>query len=333
MKILCFGEPLVSLATNAHERLEDAHQFEVAYAGAEAAVAVSLAQQGDDVAFVSKLSDNRLGTNALMYLARYGVNTSCVMRSPERMGVFYKERGKSIRPSIVTYDRSGTAMARAKHTDFDWDHILNGVSIVFFSGILPAISDEMLLATKECVLASKGRGISVVADLNFRSSMWSAASARQCFVELAPMLDAVTASEDDIVGVTSANILPGEVFDYCLNWATGIHRNYGIKDVAYICRSTDRYDVATFRGALVANGRPYFSREQAVAISDLSSCGSVFSAAVIHALSSRWDPQFSIDYSTMASAFKATIRGDYSFATETEIAQLMAETMHPSIIQ
>ena len=129
MNILCFGEPLIRLATVAHERLDDVHTLEISYSGAEPVVAITLSQFGEQVAFAGKLSRNRLGSNALMSLSRYGVDTSRVIRTDDRMGLYYSERGRSIRPTVVTYDRSGTAMANAKRDDFNWDRMLNGIEV------------------------------------------------------------------------------------------------------------------------------------------------------------------------------------------------------------
>ena len=173
MNILCFGEPLIRFATVAHERLDEARTMEISYSGAESVVAVTLAQFGEQVSFASKLSSNRLGTNAIMNLARYGVDTSRITRSNHRMGLYYTERGRSIRPTVVTYDRSDTAMANATREDFDWDRMLNGVEVFFFSGVVPAISDEMYRASLDGLKACKGRGIKVVMDLNYRETMWT----------------------------------------------------------------------------------------------------------------------------------------------------------------
>ena len=48
---------------------------------------------------------------------------------------------------------------------------------------------------------------------------------------------------------------------------------------------------------------------------------------------SRCEPQFLVDFATMASAFKATVSGDLSNATEAEIVQLLATGVKPSIRQ
>ena len=88
MSILCFGEPLMRLATLNHERLDSALNLSISYCGAETVVAVTLAQQGESAVFATKLASNHLGTNALMTLTRYGVDTSRVIRSNDRMGIY-----------------------------------------------------------------------------------------------------------------------------------------------------------------------------------------------------------------------------------------------------
>lgn len=333
MNILCFGEPLIRLATTGYERLEDAHNLEVTYGGGETVVAASLASQGENVAFASKVSANRLGTNSLMMLARCGVDTSRVLRSNERMGLYYSERGRSIRPSIVTYDRSGTAMAMASHTDFDWDRMLNGVDLFFFSGITPAISEEMYMACKEGLYACRGRGIHVVCDLNYRSTMLEPSVALERMHQLLLNIDELIASEDDILSITSASISRGETFDYCHTKLKGLFLDYPLREACFVVRQSDRYDFGSFRGALLTRDGEYLSKTQRAAITDLSSSGSIFAASMVHAQCCKWDPQFCIDYATMASAYKATVAGDLCFATETELASLLADTAQPSIRQ
>lgn len=334
MSILCFGEPLMRLATQNHERLDSALSLNVSYCGAETVAAVTLAQQGESVAFASKVASNRLGANALMTLTRYGVDTSRVIRSNDRMGLYFSERGLSIRPSVVTYDRSGTAMANARHTDFDWDHLLNGIEALFFSGVAPAISEELYLACKEGLAACKGRGIRTVMDLNYRETMWGSHDTAQRKVSsLLSNVDLLIASEDDIIGYEGAQVETEDVFDYCLSWAKGMLADFPLRSVCTVVRNVDRYDFAAIRGALVTREETWLSSTQQVSVADISSCGSVFSAAVVHGEHCGWDPQFIVDYATMSSAYKATIYGDYSSATESDIAALLAAGFKPSIRQ
>lgn len=333
MNILCFGEPLIRLSTLAHERLDDARQLEISYSGAEAVVAVTLAQLGENVSFASKISSSRLGTNAIMNLARYGIDTSRIMRSDDRMGLYYTERGRSIRPTVVTYDRSDTSMANASAEDFDWDSILNGVEVFFFSGVVPAISDAMFQACLDGLHACKGRGIRTVMDLNYRETLWSRDEALKKIGKLMPHVDVLIASEDDIITVEGAKVEESELFDYCLSWAKGMKNDYPLKSVCFVVRQIDRYDVARIRGAMIQGGQTYLSLPQHVSLADISSCGSVFAAAILHGKCSDWDDQFVVDFATMSSAFKATVSGDLTNASESEIAALLAAGVKPSIRQ
>lgn len=334
MNILCVGEPLVRLATLGTERLDNAQTLDVSYSGAEAVVAITLSQLGESVCFASKVSDNRLGSNALMFLSRYGVDTSRVIRSADRMGIYYSERGHSIRPSVVTYDRSGTAMANASHEDFDWDHLLNGIEVFFFSGVVPAISDEMNQAILEGLRECKGRGIRTIMDLNYRETMWrSREVAQQKIGKLLPLVDQLIASEDDILSYGGGNVEEGMLFDYCLSWARSMMADYSLSLLCFVDRQLDRHDFAAIRGALVTRDGVYLSPTQQVSVVDMSSSGSVFAAAVVHGHCSNWDKQSIVDFATMASAFKATVSGDFSFATETELASLLTDGVKPSIRQ
>ena len=333
MGILCFGEPLIRLSTVAHERHDDARNLEISYSGAEVVVATTLAQLGQNVAFVSVVPENRLGTNAIMNLARYGIDTARILRSNHRMGLYYSERGRSIRPTVVTYDRSDTSMANAQREDFDWDHILNGVEVFFFSGVVPAISDEMYHVCIEALRACKGRGIKTIMDLNYRETMWSREEALAKIGKLMPLVDELVASEDDIISIEHASVEEPDLFDFCLNWARGMLNDYTLRSVCFVVRQIDRYDVARIRGAKVAREETFLSLPQHVALADISSCGSVFAAAIVHGETNRWEQQFLVDFATMSSAFKATVSGDLSNATETEIASLLAAGVKPSIRQ
>ena len=146
-------------------------------------------------------------------------------------------------------------------------------------------------------------------------------------------MDVLVASEDDIITIEKAKVGEREVFDFCLGWARGLMMDYPLSKVCFVVRQIDRYDVARIRGGMVTREDTYLSLPQHVSLADISSCGSVFAAALIHGFSSKWEPQFVINFATMTSAFKATVSGDLSFASETEIASLLAAGVKPSIRQ
>ena len=138
MKILTFGEIMLRLKTPEHLRIVQANGFEASYGGAESNVAVSLSTLGDDAAFLTKLPDNPVGNAAFNELRRYGVDTSRILRGGPRLGIYYFEKGNDIRPTSVLYDRAGSALAKASATEFDWEALLSGIDIFFFSGVCGA---------------------------------------------------------------------------------------------------------------------------------------------------------------------------------------------------
>ena len=141
-RVICFGELLLRLTAPGSERLLQSHALEVCVGGAEANVAVSLANFGHDVNFASVVADNPLGSAALGELRRHNVNTSAVLRAPQRMGLYFLEPGAVRRPSGITYDRAGSAFAEAAPDAIDWTEILPGADVFHVSGVTPAIGQK-----------------------------------------------------------------------------------------------------------------------------------------------------------------------------------------------
>ena len=119
-KIVTFGELMLRLSPVGYNRLFQTESLEGSFGGGEANVAVSLAQMGDDAAFVSKFPQNMVGEAALRKLKAYGVNTSHILRGGKRMGIYYMEKGASQRPSVCIYDREGSSFQTSKPEEYCW---------------------------------------------------------------------------------------------------------------------------------------------------------------------------------------------------------------------
>ncbi|MDY2841834.1 MAG: PfkB family carbohydrate kinase, partial [Candidatus Borkfalkiaceae bacterium] len=126
MKAVTFGELMLRLAPEGYLRFVQSDKYEATFGGAEANVAVSLANYGVNAAFVSKLPEHEIGQCAVNSLRKFGVDTSEIVRGGARVGIYYCEKGASQRPSKVIYDRAGSSIACAERTDFNWEKILNG---------------------------------------------------------------------------------------------------------------------------------------------------------------------------------------------------------------
>ena len=171
MKVITFGELMLRLAPNGYLRFVQSDEFEATFGGAEANVAVSLANYGVDVAFVTKLPAHEIGQMAVNSLRKFGVDTSKIVRGGDRVGIYYCEKGASQRPSKVIYDRAHSAIATAARADFDWDAVFEGVDWFHFTGITPALSDEVAAITEAACKAAKAKGITISCDLNYRKKL------------------------------------------------------------------------------------------------------------------------------------------------------------------
>ena len=112
-RVVTFGELMLRLAPEGYLRFVQSDKFEATFGGAEANVAVSLANYGENVAFVTKLPAHEIGQMAVNSLRKFGVDTTKIVRGGNRVGIYYCEKGASQRPSKVIYDRANSAIATA----------------------------------------------------------------------------------------------------------------------------------------------------------------------------------------------------------------------------
>ncbi len=73
-KVVTMGEIMLRLSPPGYQRFAQASEFEINYGGAEANVAVSLAQLGHDVTYISKIPSNAIGEAAIATLKKSGVD-------------------------------------------------------------------------------------------------------------------------------------------------------------------------------------------------------------------------------------------------------------------
>ena len=331
-KVLAFGEIMMRLSPPDNLRIEQATSFDARYGGAEANTALSLAYQGDNAAYVSVVPANRIGDCALRSLKAYDVDTSRVVRTGDRLGTYYFEVGASERGNGCVYDRKYSAINLANHDVLDWGKILDGVGMFYFSGVTPAVSDEMAIACTEALEAARARGIVTVCDVNYRGKMWSPEKSQEVMKRLLPLVDIVIANDEDApagLGVTcvSGSLTNGieEREDY-VEMARQICGEFGCKKVASVVRDIQNVNRSQWMGMLydAESGQHWFSAEHDVHVLEGVAAGDAFNAGLIHALLHGYEPQRAIDYAIAASVLKLTIRGDSNLVTETEIAGVAA---------
>ncbi len=328
MRIVTFGEIMLRLAPENYLRFVQADRLEATFGGAEANVAVSLANFGEDVAFVSKLPTHEIGQSAINSLRKFGVDTSFVARGGERVGIYYCEKGASQRPSKVIYDRAGSAIATATGDDFDWDKIFDGAKWFHFTGITPALSDTLAGIVLQAVKSAKKKGITVSCDLNFRKKLWSKEKAKEVMSEICKYVDVCIANEEDakdVFGIEAENtdIESGKLNEQgYVSVAKQLVDKFGFKAVAITLRESISANDNYWSGMLYTDGKAVFSRKYAMHIVDRVGGGDSFGAGLIHSLLAGKNATDAIEFAVAASCLKHSIEGDYNMESKEEVEAL-----------
>lgn len=328
MRVVTFGEIMLRLAPENYLRFVQADRLEATFGGAEANVAVSLANFGEDVAFVSKLPTHEIGQSAINSLRKFGVDTSFVARGGERVGIYYCEKGASQRPSKVIYDRAGSAIATATGDDFDWDKIFDGAKWFHFTGITPALSDTLSGIVLQAVKSAKEKGITVSCDLNFRKKLWSKEKAKEVMSEICKYVDICIANEEDakdVFGIEAENtdIESGKLNEQgYVSVAKQLVDKFGFKAVAITLRESISANDNYWSGMLYTDGKAVFSRKYAMHIVDRVGGGDSFGAGLIHSLLAGKNVTDAIEFAVAASCLKHSIEGDYNMASKEEVEAL-----------
>lgn len=328
MRVVTFGEIMLRLAPENYLRFVQADRLEATFGGAEANVAVSLANFGEDVAFVSKLPTHEIGQSAINSLRKFGVDTSFVARGGERVGIYYCEKGASQRPSKVIYDRAGSAIATATGDDFDWDKIFDGAKWFHFTGITPAISDTLAGIVLQAVKSAKEKGITVSCDLNFRKKLWSKEKAKEVMSEICKYVDVCIANEEDakdVFGIEAENtdIESGKLNEQgYVSVAEQLVDKFGFKAVAITLRESISANDNYWSGMLYTDGKAVFSKKYAMHIVDRVGGGDSFGAGLIHSLLAGKNATDAIEFAVAASCLKHSIEGDYNMVSKEEVEAL-----------
>lgn len=319
---------MLRLAPQGYTRFVQADSFGATYGGGEANVAVSLANYGHDAYFVSALPAHEIGQAALNSLRRYGVLTDYINRSGNRLGIYFLEKGASQRPSKVIYDRADSSIALAKKEDFDWDAIFKDAKWFHFTGITPALNDNVAEITLEACKKAKEHGVKISCDLNYRNKLWSKAKAKEVMSELAKYIDVCIANEEDandVFGIHAANtdVTKGEVNrEGYKEVAKELMDTFGFEKVAITLRESISANRNLWSAMLYDGDDFYFSKKYDLNIVDRVGGGDSFGGGLIHALLEEKDPQSAIEFAVAASALKHSIEGDYNLVSVDEVEKL-----------
>ena len=331
-RVITFGEIMMRLNPEGYLRYVQANKFEVSYAGAEANVAVSLANFGVDAAYVSKVPSHEIGQSAVNALRQFGVDTSLILRGGPRLGIYYCEKGAAQRASKVIYDRSNSSIALVKKSEFNWDEIFGGADWFHWTGITPALGGDLPEICLEACIAAKKKGIRISCDLNYRKKLWTSAEAAACMSKLMPYVDVCIANEEDakdVFGIEAENtdITSGKLDrNGYISVARQIAERFGCQKVAVTLRSSFSAFDNDWAGMLYdrASDKAVFSTTYHMHIVDRVGGGDSFAAGLIYSLLTGKSDSEVIDFAVAASCLKHSVEHDFNMMSVAEVEALAA---------
>jgi 2-dehydro-3-deoxygluconokinase len=334
-KVVTFGEIMLRLSPPDYLRFSQTNSFDINYGGGESNVAVSLANFGIPVEFVTRLPKSDLGECALMELRKRGVGTSNILYGGDRLGIYFLEKGAVNRSSKVVYDRTNSAIAQIESGMINWDKVFDGASWFHWTGITPAISKSAAIICLEAVKVASDRGITISTDLNYRSKLWQYEGNRQeIMTELTSYCDIIFGNEEDAemhFGIQPEGLditTQGEQVkaDAFLSVCQQMQKKFPkAKKVITTLRGSISASHNTWAGVLYDGKTMYESAQyQITHIVDRVGGGDSFMGALIYGLIHYpEDDQKALDYAVAASCLKHTIKGDANLVTIEEIEKLM----------
>ena len=327
-RVVTFGEIMLRLAPNGYYRFFQDDQFQATFGGGEANVAVSLANFGIDSAYVTKLPKHAIGQGAVDSLRRFGVDTSHIVRGGDRIGIYYLEKGASQRGSVCIYDRAHSAIQEASAGDFDWDEIFKGADWFHFTGITPALGDNLVNICLDACKAAKAKGITISCDLNYRGKLWSRERAREAMTKLCEYVDVCISNEEDakdVFGIEAvgSDITGGKIdTEGYKSVAKQLADRFGFKKVAITLRTSISANDNDWQGMLYDGLNYCFSKQYHLHIVDRVGGGDSFGGGLIYALLNDYTSQDAIEFAVAASALKHSIEGDFNRVSVAEVEKL-----------
>ena len=326
---------MLRLATPDYLRFSQATTLSATFGGGEANVAVSLANYGVDVEFVTRLPKNDIAAACVGELRKYGVGVNNIVYGGERVGIYFLETGAVARPSKVVYDRAHSSISTIEKGMIDWEKVFEGADWFHWTGITPAISASAAEVCLEACQAANRLGVTVSCDLNFRKNLWEyGKTAAEVMPALVECCDVILGNEEDaekVFGIkpegfdvtATAGEVEQEAFEsVCRQMMQRFPR---AKKVIITLRGSINANHNTWGGVLFDGQTLYASpRYDITHIVDRVGGGDSFMGGLIYGLREyKGDDQRALNFAVAASALKHTIYGDFNLVSVAEVENLM----------
>ncbi|WP_372947210.1 PfkB family carbohydrate kinase [Mariniphaga sp.] len=332
-KVVTFGEIMLRLATPGYLRFSQSNELTATFGGGEANVAVSLANYGIPVDYVTRLPKNDIGRACMMDLRKHGVGTDNIVWGGERLGIYFLETGAVSRGSKVVYDRAHSAVSEIEPGMIDWDAVFEGATWFHWTGITPAISQNAAEVCLEAIKKANELGVTVSCDLNYRKNLWKyGKSAGEVMPDLVAGTDIILGNEEDAEKVLGIKPEGVDVTGGHVEGAAYESVSKQIMERFPECKKV----ITTLRGSVNANhnswsgvlwdGKKLYEAPtyQITHIVDRVGGGDSFMGGLIYGLLTyEGNDQKALNFAVAASCLKHTVYGDFNQVTVDEVEKLM----------
>jgi len=324
---------MLRLATPGYERFGQSNTLNATFGGGEANVAVSLANYGIPVSFVTRMPKNDIAKACTNELRGLGVDINDIIYGGDRLGIYYLETGAVSRASKVIYDRAYSSISMIETGMIDWKKVFEGAQWFHWTGITPAISQGAADVCLEALKVAKEMGITISCDLNYRKNLWKyGKKADEVMPELVQYCDVILGNEEDaekalLIKPEGVDVAGGKVdANAYLSVSKQIMARFpNCKKVITTLRGSINANNNNWAGVLYDGKTLYKSPEyQITHIVDRVGGGDSFMGGLIYGLQTYvGDDQKALNFAVAASCLKHTIYGDYNRVTVEEVEKLM----------
>lgn len=332
-KVVTFGEIMLRLSSPGYLRFEQSRELSATFGGGEGNVAVSLANYGIPVSFVTRLPKNDIAMSCIRELRGLGVDTSDIIFGGERMGIYFLETGAVSRASKVIYDRAHSSVSEIEPGMINWNKVLENATWFHWTGITPAISASAAAVCLEGIKKANEKGVTVSTDLNFRKNLWKyGKKASEVMPELVSGCDVILGNEEDAamaldihpegIDVTSGHV---DAAAYLSVSQKIMERFPRCQKVITTLRGSVNANHNTWSGVLYDGQKLYQAPTYDITnIVDRVGGGDSFMGGLIYGLITyKDDLQSALNFAVAASCLKHTIYGDYNRVSVAEVEKLM----------
>ena len=332
-KIALFGEYLLRLTPPSQQKLVQADSLEMHWAGSEANIAVSLSIFGMPSLYVTALPANELSRAGLAQLKKYGVEIENFTSAQGRTGIYYYESGQGARAGRIIYDRTHSTFSYLQPNQINWKNIFSSCDWLHWSGITPALTENLVDVCKEAFEAAKEKRLTISADFNYRNTLWQ--YGKHCRNVMPPLLQYCDVLLADIdTAKLYFGIEPDEKNLVESTFTLLKEKVPAVKHIAMTMRVQESASANQYIGYIWHDGKIYQSKPYYIQqIAERIGAGDAFMAGLLYGLRSDLPLQNTIEFATACGVIKHSITGDFNLATKEEIDTLIKQGGSGKIIR